>query len=201
MRSWFPHEHTETAWLGVIKWQQSSTCISSSISGTLAQEDAEGGTRGMLQKSISPLTLKGNIWHVPTALDVFSVSLQSLDMQKYPSAFIWSEKKPCAHGLRRRWSDIPVMRMEKPKQNHRPWSTRAIRMITARVSHQISHTRKTRVMKKRRTKGERETEREGGGEESARACVCVCAFTSVDRSKCTVLMWCNSHTESHDREY
>lgn len=45
-------------------------------------------------------------------------------------------KTPCAHGLRRRWSDIPVMRMEKPKQNHRPWSTRAIGMITARVKQE-----------------------------------------------------------------
>ncbi len=143
-----------------------------------------GRNTGMQQKSISPLTLKGNIWHVPTALDVFSVSLQSLDMQKYPSAVTGSEKNPCAHGLRRRWSDIPVMRMEKPKQNHRPWSTRAIGMITARVSHQISHTRKTRVMKKRRTKGERDGERRGRWRERARARVC--AFTSVDQSKCTV---------------
>lgn len=124
---------------------------------------------------------------IERALSVSSVS-------RHAKISFSSQRKrntPCAHGLRRRWSDIPVMRMEKSKQNHRPCSTRAIGMITARISHHISHTRKTRVMKKRRTKGERDREREGGGEERARARVCVCAITSVDRSKCTVCMSVN----------
>lgn len=112
-------------------------------------------------------------------------------------------RTPCAHGLRRRWSDIPVMRMEKPKKNHRPWSTRAIGMITARVSHHISHIRAKQEWWRRGERRERETEREGGGEGSVRAHVCVCAFTSVDRSKCTVcisvnVMWYDSPIESCD---
>ncbi len=167
-----------------MKWQQSTTCISSSISGTLAQEDAEGGTRGCSRNLSVLLPWKGTYdmfqRHWTCSQCLFSLSTCRNILQQSQEA----KKNPCAHGLRRRWSDIPVMRMEKPKQNHRPWSTRAIGMITARVSHQIAHTRKTRVMKKRRTKGERDGERRGRWRERARARVC--AFTSVDQSKCTV---------------
>ncbi len=167
----FP-SHTETAWLGVIKWQQSSTCSSSSSSGTLAQEDAEGGTRGMQQKSISPLTLKGNIWHVPTALNVFSVSLQSLDMQEYPSAVIGSEKPLVLMDCVDAGAIFPWCK----------WKNRNEIIVHGRreplgwlqpVYHITYHTRVKQEWWRRGERRERETEREGGGEGSALARVCV----------------------------
>ncbi|TRY82748.1 hypothetical protein DNTS_005500 [Danionella cerebrum] len=41
---------------------------------------------------------------------------------------------PYDHGLRRRWGDIPVKPMGNMRENHRPWSTKAIGMMAARVT-------------------------------------------------------------------